>query len=145
MKQVCFCLFFLFIAAAVTTARAQGHAAASQNQGPPWGSGFDSIYGDTGFYAGPTKLTGVVDKIEKFKNGIRITVKVHDKKEYQYNLFYARQGPQVTLSVARNLNVQLHTVDNLKLQDTVFLKLDDGKLKALVLKERPVEKPMQTQ
>jgi len=136
MKQFCLCLFFVFIAAAATTARAQAGAA-----GKTYG-------GDQGLTtspdSGPTKLTGVVDKIEKFKNGLRITVKVDKKKEYQYNLFYAGQGPQVSLSVDKNVGVQLKTVDDLKLEDTVLLKLDRGNIKSLVLKERPAEKPKET-
>jgi len=139
MKQFCLCLFLfvVFLATAASTARAQAGPAGS------------TYGGDQGLttdpYAGPTKITAVVDKIEKFKNGIRITVTADNKKEYQYNLFYPGPWPQATLSVEKKLNVKLKTVDDLKLQDTVLIKLDRGNIKELVLKARPAEQPKQTQ
>jgi len=137
MKQFCLCLFFVFIAtAAATTARAQAGPAGKTYGGDQGLTTFDD--------RGPSKLTGVLDKIEKFRNGLRITVKADNKKEYQYNLFYVGQGPQVKLSVEKNVDVQLKTLDDLKLNDTVFLKLDQGTVKALVLKERPADKPKET-
>jgi|HubBroStandDraft_6_1064221.scaffolds.fasta_scaffold266818_1 hypothetical protein len=133
MKAFFLCLFFLFVATAATSVRAQTGPA-----GHTYGGDRPAVEGEAG--NAPTKITGVLDKIEKFRNGLRITIKAGDNKEYQYSVFYAGQGPQTSLSVDKNVkDVTLKTVDDLKVADTVYIKIDAGNIKSLVLKQRPAE------
>jgi hypothetical protein len=134
MKPIFLCLCFLLVATAASTARAQTGGA-----GKSYGGDRPAVEGGAAEDA-PTKITGVLDKIEKYGNGLRITIKAKNNKEYQYSLFYEGHGPKTTLSVEKNLKVELKTLDDLKVEDTVLVKLDAGNVKSLVLKDRPSEK-----
>jgi outer membrane lipoprotein-sorting protein len=134
MKPFFLCIFLLILATAATTARAQTGAA-----GKTYGGDRSAVEGSNTDEA-PTKITGVLDKIERYRNGLRITIKSNNKKVYQYSVYYEGQGPQTTLSVDKNVKVALKTLDDLKVEDIVSIKLDGGNVKSLVLKERPAEK-----
>ena len=133
MKRLFLCSLFLFVTTAATTAMGQA------------GPAGETYGGDRGMVSpgrtAPTKVTGVLDKIERYSNGLKITVMGKDKKEYQYSLWYQGHGPQTALSVDKKVNVELKRLDDLRLEDVVSIKLDGdtGSVKSLVLRERPGE------
>jgi hypothetical protein len=133
MKPFSLFLFLLVIATAAVTVNAQTGLA-----GKTYGGDRPAM--DGGADEAPSKLTGVVGKIDHFRNGLRITIKVKNNKEYRYSVFYSGQGPQTSLSVDKNVNVTLKTLDDLKVNDVVSVKLDSGNIKSLVLKERLTDK-----
>jgi hypothetical protein len=132
MKRFFICLSFLALAAAAKTVNAQTGLA-----GHTYGGDRPAVEGSTD--QAPGKLTGVVDKIEHYRNGLRLTIKTDNKKEYQYSLYYAGQGPQTSLSVEKKCNAALKSLDDLKVNDVIAIKIDAGNIKSLTLKERPAD------
>jgi len=138
MKKSFMGLVFLLLVGCVTTVASAQLAPAGQ------GYGGDPAYGAVATKEAPTKLTGVLDKIQKYRNGLKLTIAAANKKYYQYSVYYAGQGFQTALSVDKGCAATLNSLDDLKVNDVVFLKLNGTNVKSLVLKERPADIPATT-